>query len=231
MSSCSSSTATFRQPPGRRAARECGGALHSAPFARKPRGGPAGLGKGYRPALQLLLRGGRLPQAHDPAIAALSRPQGLSRHGRDVDLGDAARGDSQHAWRACRACRGSIAGPLRAGVHGGVRPSPPARSRRSPWPPSCRRSTSPACRPRCSIALPAALPSKAHRLAAVPRAVDRRRIGDARFLTGGVDPQRMLVAGHRHGAYRRPADFVGERTWRSEADRGCMSAGRSCASR
>jgi hypothetical protein len=27
--------------------RECGGTLHSAPFARKPRGGPAGLGKGY----------------------------------------------------------------------------------------------------------------------------------------------------------------------------------------
>ena len=27
--------------------RECGGTLHSAPFARKPRGGPAGLGREY----------------------------------------------------------------------------------------------------------------------------------------------------------------------------------------
>ena len=33
------------------------------------------------------------------------------------------------------------------------------------------------------------------RLAALPRAADRRRIGDARFLTDAADPQRMRVAG------------------------------------
>src|SRR5271157_6620855 len=43
------------------------------------------------PAVQFLLCGGRLPQADDAAIAALSRAQGLPRHGGDVDLSDAAR--------------------------------------------------------------------------------------------------------------------------------------------
>jgi hypothetical protein len=38
--------------------------------------------------------GGWLPQADDPTIAALSRPQGLSRHRRDVDFGDAAQDDA-----------------------------------------------------------------------------------------------------------------------------------------
>ena len=37
----------------------------------------------------------------------------------------------------------------------------------------------------------------AHRLAALPWAADRRRIGDARFLTGASDPQRMRVAAPR----------------------------------
>ena len=46
MSNCSSSTATLRPPPGRRAA-ACGGALHSASYDRKPRGCPAGLGQEY----------------------------------------------------------------------------------------------------------------------------------------------------------------------------------------
>jgi hypothetical protein len=41
-------------------------------------------------ALQLLLCGGWLPQADDAAVAALSRTQGLPRHGGDVDLGDTA---------------------------------------------------------------------------------------------------------------------------------------------
>ena len=39
----------------------------------------------------------------------------------------------------------------------------------------------------------------AHRLAALPRSADRRRIGDARFLTGAANPQRMRVAGPRRG--------------------------------
>jgi hypothetical protein len=43
------------------------------------------------PSASALLFGGRLPQADDAAIAAVSRAQGLPGHGRDVGLGDAAR--------------------------------------------------------------------------------------------------------------------------------------------
>src|ERR1700680_636011 len=45
---------------------------------------------GVWPALQLLLCGGWLSPADDAALAALSRPQSLSRHGGDIDLGVAA---------------------------------------------------------------------------------------------------------------------------------------------
>ena len=71
--------------------RLCGGALHSGSYARKPRGGPAGLGQEYAERFSFCCAVDGCRNACHPAVAALSGSARLSRHRGDVDLGDAAR--------------------------------------------------------------------------------------------------------------------------------------------
>ena len=70
--------------PMRHAAR---GASHAAVLALSARSMTGA-------SLQPLRRGGRLPQPDNAAVAALSRPQSLSRHHRGAGVDDATRGDA-----------------------------------------------------------------------------------------------------------------------------------------
>jgi hypothetical protein len=124
----------------------CGGALHSAQFARKPRGCPAGLSQAYGPRFSFCCAAdGCRKRMTPPSLRFLGRKVYLATVVTLISALLLAR--RLRAWHACRRYRESTAGHSRAGVHGGVRPSPPAGSSRSPRLPSCRRSTSPACRP------------------------------------------------------------------------------------
>jgi hypothetical protein len=176
-----------------RAARcgECGGALHSAPFGRKPRGGPAGLGQDY-------VRRFSFCCAVDGCRKRLTPPS-LRFLGRKVYLATVVTLISAmlHGTTPARLTRLSIVpgidrrtlarlvacdiyrGTLRAGRQGDLHATGRHRRLASLAAGSLYR------RSRRS----------AHRLAALRRAADLRRISDARFLTSFVDPQRMPVAG------------------------------------
>ena len=176
--------------------RLCGGALHSASYARKPRGGPAGLGQEYAerfsfccavdgcrkrttpPSLRFLGRKVYLATVVTLISAMLlgTTPSRLARLSvvPGIDRRTLAR------WRAW--WRSTFTDSPFAPVADGRRR---AAARH-------RRPAGLAARALCRRHARAA-----HRLAALPRAADRRRIGDARFLTGATNPQRMRVAGPR----------------------------------
>src|SRR5208283_5804660 len=159
----------------------------------------------------------------DAGIAALSWPEGLPRHGRDVDLGDAARDYARAPGTAFdragdrspypRALARLVAFDLyRRTVRAGRQGHLHAAGRH-------RQPTSLAARSFCRRHR-----RTAHLLAPIPWPRDRRRVGDARFLTGVVDPQRMRVAGHWRWPLPSERSIRRRRTWRKEADRGCMNA-------
>ena len=171
----------------------CGGALHSASYDRKPRGCPGGLGQGYAerfsfccgvdgcrkrttpPSLRFLGRHVYLATVVTLLSALMlgTTPSRLARLSvvPGLDRRTLARlvavGLHRRRLRASRDGRGGAADRHRGPAGLAARPL-------------CRRRARPA-----------------HRLAALPRAADRRRIGDARFLTGASDPQRMRVAAPR----------------------------------
>ena len=99
--------------------RLCGGALHSASYDRKPRGGPAGLGQEYAERFSFCCAvDGCRKRTTPPSLRFLGR-QRLSRHRGDVDLGDACSAPRRPAWRVCRSCPDLIGGHWRAGAPGG----------------------------------------------------------------------------------------------------------------
>ena len=69
----------------------CGGALHSASYDRKPRGGPAGFGQEYAERFSFCCAVDGCRKRTTPPSLRFLGPQRLSRHRGDVDLGDAAR--------------------------------------------------------------------------------------------------------------------------------------------
>ena len=174
----------------------CGGALHSASYDRKPRGCPGGLGQEYAerfsfccavdgcrkrttpPSLRFLGRRVYLATVVT-LISALMLGTTPSRLARlsvvpGLDRRTLAR------WRAW--WRSTFTdGPFAAVAQG--RRGDAARRHL----PASLAARSLGRRPRRA----------AHRLAAVRRSADRRRVGDARFLTAAPDPQRMRVAGPR----------------------------------
>ena len=174
----------------------CGGALHSASYDRKPRGCPAGLGQEYAerfsfccavdgcrkrttpPSLRFLGRKVYLATVVTLISALLlgTTPSRLARLSvvPGLDRRTLAR------WRAW----------WRSDLH--RRPFRGGRQGRDGDANQHRRTAGLAARALCRRRHAAA-----HRLAAVPRSADRRRIGDARFLTGVANPQRMRVAGPR----------------------------------
>ena len=225
MSSCSSSTAILRPSPGRHGAALRWRAAFGIVWPQAAR--LAGWARpGICRAFQLLLRGGWLPQAHDPAVAALSGPPRLPRHRGDVDLGDAARHDAGPP--------GASVG--RAGVDrrtlarwrpGGAQPSPTSPFARSPGPAWCRRSI--------NTGLPASLLDRfagdvAERLIALLRFLtpDRRR----RCRPMRASPTRRGCASPHCGERLVPSLRISEGgRGGARTDRGCMSVGRGCASR
>ena len=171
----------------------CGGPLHSASYDRKPRGCPGGLGQGYAERFSFCCAvDGCRRRTTPPSLRFLGRhvylatvvtlvsalmlgitPSRMARLSvvagyRPADAGALARLVAVHLLR--QALRG--AGP---GLGGDANRHHRAAGLAAPS--LCRR------RERA-----------AHRLAALPRSADRRRIGDARFVTGITDPQRMRVA-------------------------------------
>ena len=174
----------------------CGGALHSASYDRKPRGCPGGLGQEYAERFSFCCAvDGCRKRTTPPSLRFLGRhvylatvvtlisalmlgttPSRLARLSvvpgtRSADAGALARLVAVHLLRQ----------PLRGGRQGR---GGDANRHRQPAGLAARSL----CRRRARAA---------HRLAALPRSADRRRIGDARFLTGAADPQRMRVAGPR----------------------------------
>jgi hypothetical protein len=168
----------------------CGGALHSGSYARKPRGGPAGLGQEHAERFSFCCAvDGCRKRATPPSLRFLGRhvylatvvtlisamqlgitPSRLARLSvvPGLDRRTLARLVAIHLHRE----------PPRAGRYG--RRGAPDR-RRGPAGLAAR-----AVRWRCG--------REAHRLAALPWSADLRRIAHARFLTGTSDPQRMRVA-------------------------------------
>ena len=171
----------------------CGGTLHSASYSRKPRGCPDGLGHGYAerfsfccavdgcrkrttpPSLRFLGRHVYLA-AVVTLISALMLGTTPSRLARlsivpGLDRRTLARVVAVHLLRQ----------PLGGGRQGR---GGDADRHRHPAGLAAR----PLCRRRARAA---------HRLAALSRSADRRRISDARSVTGTADPQRMRVATSR----------------------------------
>src|SRR5712672_849271 len=150
--------------------------------------------RGVRPAVQLLLLGGSVPQPQDAAVVPLSRPQGLARRRGGAGCGDAARGDGNPAvdgafWRqpADHRALADVVGqrvrgePVLEGgsgrrLHAAGRPRPAAGV-----------AAGALCRRRRGAA----------RRAAALYLADQRRRGDARCMTGIAGPQSMPVAGRR----------------------------------
>src|SRR5271157_1216306 len=156
--------------------RICGGALHSAPYDRKPRGGPAGLGQEYAERFSFCCAvDGCRKRATPPSLRFLGRHVYLATV---VTLISALMlGTTPSRLAAVHLHRQ----PLRAGRDG--RRGAADRSR------GLAGLAARAVRRRSRTAAPV--------LAALPRAADRRRIGDARFLTDATNPQRMRVAAPR----------------------------------
>ena len=176
----------------------CGGALHSASYDRKPRGCPAGLGQEYAERFSFCCAvDGCRKRTTPPSLRFLGRKVYLATVVTLISailLGTTparlARLSSRAGDRSAnpRPLAHLVAfdlyrWTLRVGRQG--RPGSAARH--------CR-SAGLAARPLCRRHR-----TEAHRLAAVPGSADRRRIGDARFLTGAANPQRMRVAGPRRG--------------------------------
>ena len=173
--------------------RLCGGALHSASYDRKPRGCPGGLCQEYAerfsfccavdgcrkrttpPSLRFLGRHVYLATVVT-LISALMLGTTPSRLARlsvvpGLDRRTLARVVAVHLLRQ----------PLRGGRQGR---GGDANRHRHPAGLAARSL----CRRRAQAA---------HRFAALSWSADRRRIGDARFLMGAPDPQRMRLAATR----------------------------------
>ena len=174
----------------------CGGALHSASYDRKPRGCPGGLGQEYAERFSFCCAvDGCRKRTTPPSLRFLGRhvylatvvtlisalmlgttPSRLARLSVVPGLDRRTLARWRAWWRST-----FYRQPLRGGRQG--RRGDANRHRRTAG--LAARSL---CRRR---------ERAAHRLAALPRSADRRRIGDARFLTGITDPQRMRVAALR----------------------------------
>ena len=177
--------------------RDLGGALHSGSYARKPRGGPAGLGQEYAERFSFCCAvDGCRTRATPPSLRFLGRHVYLATVVTLISA--SALGITPSRLARLSVVPGLDRRTLARWRAWSLPPSPTAPSRRSRWRPWCRRSTSRHCRSRCSSGSPATW-ARSHRLAALPWAADRRCIGDTRFLTGASDPQRMRVAAPRRG--------------------------------
>jgi hypothetical protein len=171
----------------------CGGALHSASYDRKPRGCPGGLGQGYAERFSFCCAvDGCRKRATLPSLRFLGRRVYLATV---VTLISALMlGTTPYRLARLSVVPGLDRRTLArlVAVHLLRRPLRRGRQGRGGDANQHRRTAGLAARSLCRRHARAA-----HRLAALPRSADRRRIGDARFVTGITDPQRMRVAASR----------------------------------
>jgi hypothetical protein len=160
----------------------CGGALHSASYDRKPRGCPSGLGQGYAERFSFCC-------AVD-GCRKRTTPPSLRFLGRHIYLATVVTLISalMLGTTPSRLARLSIVPGLDRRTLARWRVWWRSAFTDSPVAPVAMAAARPLCRRRARAT---------HRLAALSRAADRRRIGDAHFLTGASDPQRMRVAAPR----------------------------------
>jgi hypothetical protein len=135
----------------------CGGALHAAPFGRKPRGGPAGLSQDYARRFSFCC-------SVDGCRKRMTPPS-LRFLGRKVYLATVVTliAAMLHGTTPARLTRLSIVPGIDRRTLARWRAWWLSTFTGGPFaliaPPSCRRSTSPACQHRCSIVLPATSPN------------------------------------------------------------------------
>ena len=105
-------------------------------------GRPRGSARGVRLPTELLLRSGRLPQAGDTAVGAVSRSEGLPRCRGHPGRGHAARADRHGGSASFPSSSAPTGGPSPAGRSSGGSTFPRHRSGRSHAVVWCRRSRS-----------------------------------------------------------------------------------------
>src|SRR3984957_11860353 len=157
----------------------CGGPLHSASYDRKPRGCPGGLGQEFAERFSFCCAvDGCRKRTTPPSLRFLGRKVYLATV---VTLISALLLGTTPSRLARLVAVHLLRRPLRRGRQG-----------RGGDANQHRHTAGLAARSLCRRHARAA-----HRLAALPRSADRRCIGDARFVTGITDPQRMRVAASR----------------------------------